>query len=239
MSIIQQSAFGLVLVTGASAATVFSDSGLISTPTPIIDHDPTGILRNLLVTGLTTGTAYDVTVSLDIEGTGEDGGYVGDLYSYLAHKTPNGTYNMVVLLNRPGRSTGMSSGYDDAGLNITLSDAAAHDIHTYRSGIYQVDSNGVLGGTWQPDRRQVNPDTVTNDTERATTTLDSIVNGDANGNWYCFVADMETGATSQLSGWSLSFTALSAVPEPANALGLAGLLGSALLLRSRRGKSEA
>ena len=231
MKSIQQSALSLVLATGASAATVFSDTGL-STPLAIADHDALGIRRNLTVTGLTLGTAYDVTVSLDIEGRGY-GGYVGDLYAYLAHQTPSGTYEMVVLLNRPGRSADLSHGYGDDGLNITLSDAAEYDIHTYQS-ITSADGNGVLSGTWQPDRRLANPDTVTDDTERATTTLDSIVNGDANGNWYCFVADMESGGTTQLNGWSVSFTELSAVPEPASTLALAGLLSSALLLRTRR-----
>ena len=72
MKSIQQSALSLVLATGASAATVFSDTGL-STPLAIADHDALGIRRNLTVTGLTLGTAYDVTVSLDIEGRGYGG----------------------------------------------------------------------------------------------------------------------------------------------------------------------
>jgi len=101
-----------------------------------------------------------------------------------------------------------------------------------------VDVNGVLDGTWQPDRRLASPDTVTNDTVRASATLDSIVNGNANGNWYLFAADMQTGGTTQLNGWSVSFTSLSAVPEPANTLALGGLLASAMLLRNRRSKSK-
>jgi subtilisin-like proprotein convertase family protein len=232
MNFTQQLVIGMALATGASAATVFSDTGL-TPPLAIPDHDATGILRSLEVSGLTTGTAYDVDVSLDIEGRGY-GGYAGDLYVYLGHQTPTGSYNMVVLLNRPGRSALLPSGYDDAGLNITLSDSAVADIHTYQAGTWHVDGNGVLDGTWQPDRRLANPDTVTNDTERATTTLESIVNGDANGNWYCFVADMESGGTLQLNGWSVSFAELSAVPEPTNALLLSGLISSALFLRSRR-----
>lgn len=222
---------GLALVSGASAAAVFHDSnpGL---PLAIPDHDATGVLRSLAVSGLTTGAAYEVAVSLDITGTGY-GGYVGDLYAYLAHQTPLGSYDMVVLLNRPGRSVSLLSGYDDTGLQITLSDQASADIHTYQSGSWVVDGDGILSGTWQPDRRLVDPDTVTTSSGRSTTTLESLVNGDANGNWYCFIADMENGGTMRLNEWSLSFSAVSAVPEPAAALSVAGMLASALLLRSR------
>jgi subtilisin-like proprotein convertase family protein len=78
------------------------------------------------------------------------------------------------------------------------------------------------------------PDTVTVASGRATTTLDSLVNGDANGNWYLYIADLETGGTMQLNAWSLSFSEVSAVPEPASALSVAGMLASALLLRNRR-----
>jgi len=40
---------------------------------------------------------------------------------------------MAVLLNRPGRSDTLPYGYAAAGLNITLSDSAAADIHTYQA----------------------------------------------------------------------------------------------------------
>ena len=60
-----------------------------------------------------------------------------------------------------------------------------------------------------------------------------------NGHWYLFVADMQTGATMQLNSWSVSFTEMSAVPEPASVLALAGLLSSAMFLRNRRRKSVA
>jgi len=43
----------------------------------------------------------------------------------------------------------------------------------------------------------------------------------------------------QLNSCSVSFTAITAVPEPANALALAGWLSSAMLLRNRRRKSVA
>jgi hypothetical protein len=65
------------------------------------------------------------------------------------------------------------------------------------------------------------------------------VGSNANGNWYLFIADMESGGTMQLNGWSVSFAEMSAVPEPGSLLGLAGLLASAMCLRSRRGKRGA
>ena len=88
MKSIQQSALGLALATGASASLVFSDPGL-GTPVAIPDDHTTGILRTIEVSGLATNTAYSVDVSLNITGTG-DGGFVGDLYAYLAHQTPGG-----------------------------------------------------------------------------------------------------------------------------------------------------
>jgi subtilisin-like proprotein convertase family protein len=244
MNPIQQLVIGLALATGASATMTFSDPGL-ALPLAIPDHDATGILRALAVTGLDANTRYSVDLSLIITGTG-DGGYVGDLYAYLAHQSsPGGEYKMTVLLNRPGRSDTQLSGYDDTGLNITLSDSAAADIHTYQTHAgYQLDATtGALTGTWQPDRRLVSPDTVVSSDVRAAISFDDLVHSMAspnpNGNWYLFVADMETGATMQLNSWSVNFAEMSAVPEPASVLGTMGLLASGLLLRTRRRKHMA
>jgi subtilisin-like proprotein convertase family protein len=235
MNPIQQLVISLALATGASATMTFSDPGL-DLPLVIPDHDATGILRALDVTGLDANTRYSLDVSLNIQGTGY-GGYVGDLYAYLAHQTPGGSYNMTVLLNRPGRSDSLLSGYDDTGLNITLSDSADHDIHTYQSQAgYQTDA---ITGTWQPDRRLTSPASVLSGDTRTAPTFDDLVNSlvpsNPNGNWYLFVADMQTGATMRLNSWSVSFSEMSAVPEPASVLGTIGLLASGLLLRRRGG----
>jgi hypothetical protein len=237
MNAIQQLVIGLALATGATASLIIPDSGA-GLPLAIADHDATGILRPLAVSGLAPGSAYSVDVALNIQGRG-DGGYVGDLYAYLAHQIPGGEYTMMVLLNRPGRSASLLSGYDDAGLSLTLSDGAAYDIHTYQAQSYQLDGTGALTGTWQPDRRLASPDTVVSSDARAATTLANLVGSNANGNWYLFIADMESGGTMQLNGWSVSFAEMSAVPEPGSLLGLAGLLASAMCLRSRRGKRGA
>jgi subtilisin-like proprotein convertase family protein len=243
MNPIQQLAIGLALASGASATMSFSDTGLAS-PLAIPDDNTTGILRTLEVTGLNENIRYSVDLSLDISGTGY-GGYVGDLYAYLAHQaSPGGEYTMAVLLNRPGRSDTLPNGYDDGGLNITLRDSADHDIHTYQTQAgYQLDATtGVLTGTWQPDGRLVSPDYVVSTDARTTTFNDlvhSMASPDPNGYWHLFVADMQTGATMQLNSWSLDFSEMSAVPEPANLLALCGLVGSAMCLRSRRGKRVA
>ena len=242
MNPIQQLAIGLALASGASATMSFSDTDLAS-PLAIPDDNTTGILRSLAVTGLDANTRYSVDVSLNISGTGY-GGYVGDLYAYLAHQaSPGGSYRMTVLLNRPGRSDTLLSGYDDAGLSLTLSDSAAYDIHTYQAQSYQLDGTGALTGTWQPDRRLANPDTVVSSDARAAISFDDLVNSlvpsNPNGYWYLFIADMQTGATMQLNSWSLDFSEMSAVPEPANLLALSGLVGSAMFLRNRRGKRVA
>ena len=221
---------GLALATGASAAMVFPDSGLAS-PLAIADHDATGILRTLEISGLATSTTYTVDVALNIQGRGY-GGYVGDVYAYLAHQSPSGEYRMTVLLNRPGRSASLLSGYDNTGVNITVSDSAAHDIHTYQAQSYQLDSTSTaLTGTWQADRRLANPDSVVSSDARAATTLNNLVTTDPNGNWSLFVADMETGGTMQLNNWSISLTA---VPEPSSTLIFAGMLASATLRRRRK-----
>ncbi|MEI6656314.1 MAG: PEP-CTERM sorting domain-containing protein [Verrucomicrobiota bacterium] len=236
MNAIQQLTIGLALATGASASLTFTDPGL-GLPLAIPDHDATGILRALDVSGLDANTRYSVDVALNIQGSGY-GGYVGDLYAYLAHQaTPGGEYAMTVLLNRPGRSDTLLSGYNDTGLNITFSDSAAADIHTYQSGIYQTTGDSVLTGTWQPDRRLTHPDYVVSSDTRAAIPFNDLVHNMAspnpNGNWYLFVADMQTGATMQLNSWSVGFTEMSAVPEPASVLGTMGLLASGLLLRRR------
>jgi subtilisin-like proprotein convertase family protein len=243
MNAIQQLVIGAALATGASATMTFSDPGL-ATPLAIPDHDAAGILRTLAVSGLDGTTRYAVDVALNIQGSGY-GGYVGDLYAYLAHQTPSGAYAMTVLLNRPGRSDTQLSGYDDTGLTITLSDSAAADIHTYQSqpGYQLAATTGALTGTWQPDRRLTNPDDVVSSDARAAISFDEMVHGmanpDPNGYWYIFVADMQSGATMQLNSWSVSFAELSAVPEPASVLGTMGLLAGGLLLRTRRRKRVA
>jgi hypothetical protein len=148
MNAIQQLAIGVALATGASATMTFPDPGLAA-PLAIPDHDAAGILRTLAVSGLDGYARYSVDVALNMTGGGL-GGYVGDLYAYLAHQTPGGAYAMTVLLNRPGRSASLPCGYDNAGLNLILSDSADHDIHTCQAqDDYHAVGDAILSGTWQ------------------------------------------------------------------------------------------
>jgi len=100
-----------------------------------------------------------LTVSLNISGE-----FNGDLYAYLRH----GDSGFSILLNRPGRTADSPSGYGDSGLNITLSDFATRDIHSYRAVVTPA-AGSPLTGTWQPDGRNVDPSMVLDSTARTAT----------------------------------------------------------------------
>ena len=146
-----------------------------------------------------------VTVTLNITG-----GYNGDLYGYLSH---DGV--MVPLLNRPGVGTGSAFGYSDSGLNVTFTDSAANNIHTYQT----VPSFNISGAAdWQPDGRTINPATSpTASFDAAGTAHLSDFNGlNPNGSWTLVIADTSGGGgQATLSSWGLSVSETTAVPEPA------------------------
>ena len=146
------------------------------------------------------------------------GEYNGDLYAYLRHVNANGT-NFCVLLNRPGRSTVLSSGYDDPGLDVTFDDAASNgNIHLYRTVTIPSPAT-PLTGSWQPDGRNVDPETVL-ETDSPTTTLGSFTNTFAAGEWTLFIGDLEAGGTNLLVSWELEITGIARPqvtwPTPAN-----------------------
>jgi subtilisin-like proprotein convertase family protein len=151
------------------------------------------------------------------------GNFNGDLYCYLGHGT-----GYSVLLNRPGRTTGNLDGYDDGGFQITLSDTAANgDIHDYR-GLQTPLPGFPLTGVWQPDARNISPDTVL-DTDPRTAWLSSFGGLDPNGTWTLFIADLSSGGTSVLNGWQLEITA---IPEPSGTA-FALLAGFLVALKTR------
>lgn len=131
------------------------------------------------------------------------GEFNGDLYGYLRHITPQAT-NYVVLLNRVGRTTSDTAGYDDAGFDVTFAGNAAQDIHLYRDSA-TVPAGQPLTGTWQPDGRSADPGGVLDTSARATS-LASFAGMDANGEWTLFLADMESGGTNMLVSWELEVT---------------------------------
>jgi subtilisin-like proprotein convertase family protein len=147
----------------------------------------------------------NVRVQLEIAGE-----FNGDLYGYLRHITPGAT-NFCVLLNRPGRSSSNPLGHPDFGFNVLFDDAASNgDIHQYQTKMLPAPSS-PLTGIWQPDGRNLNPFTVSEDDPR-TTTLASFVGVPASGEWTLFLADLESGGTHFLRSWGIE---LSGIIQPA------------------------
>jgi hypothetical protein len=148
----------------------------------------------------------------------------GDIYLTLA----KGTEGFSVLLNRVGTRSGSSFGYSDNGFHVTFDDSAAADIHTYRVTVTGSNTTPLasnpLTGTWQPDARNTDPDSVL-DTDPRTAFLSAFHGVTPNGQWTLFAADLSGGGTAKLTSWSMDFAL---VPEPSLTgvvfgLGLGGL----------------
>ncbi len=138
-----------------------------------------------------------VTVGLNISG-----GFNGDLYTYLRLDTPGGT-GLTVLLNRVGKTSGNPAGFSDAGFNITLDGAAATDIHLAGTGASPV------VGTYQPDGRNADPNTVLDTTAR-TAGLSALNGLSAKGTWTLFLADVSGGpSTATLNSYTINISGLS------------------------------
>ncbi|EEF62704.1 PEP-CTERM sorting domain-containing protein [Pedosphaera parvula] len=214
-------AVAMITTRGASGQTSTTVTNTFTVNKSIPDGSASGLsdTRHLDLTGQNLFKLTDLQVSLNVSG-----GYNGDYYAYLVH---NGGF--AVLLNRAGKTSVNSFGYADRGLNITLSDGAAHDLHNYQD--FQNPAGGVLTGTWAPDGRNFDPSLVL-DTDPRSAFLSSFVDGDPSGDWTLFLADVDFGDQGTLVSWSLTMTA---VPEPSTyaLLGL-GLGGLALGRRWRR-----
>lgn len=202
----------LILAPAASASTTWTGpSWNVSTAIP--DNDDAGLTdsRNIAIPGM--DEIESITVNLTLSG-----GWNGDLYAYLVHGS-----GFSILLNRPGRSSASPDGSATAGMNLTLDDAAASDIHTAIPM-----SGGSVSGTYQPDGRITDPLAVL-DTDSRSAMLADFIGLDPNGSWTLFIADQSAGGQSTLQSWSMTITA---VPEPSAAL--LGGLGTLLLLRRTR-----
>ena len=200
----------LLMPLGAVAATTVSGSWTVNTTIP--DYNDPGYSNTRSFAS--SGISQIQSISVGLVFTN---GWNGDLYAYLVH---NGTLS--VLLNRPGRSLANPDGASSSGMEITLTDLAAGDVHTLLS------FSGSPSGTFQPDGRITDPyNTLDTDARPA---MLSVFNGQAaDGNWTLFIADQASGETSTLTSWSLSITG---VPEPST--GFLGMFGSLALLRRRR-----
>ena len=142
------------------------------------------------------GAITDVNVTLSLSG-----GWNGDLYAYLVHDS-----GFAVLLNRVGRTAANEPGYGTGGMNVTLDDTAALNIHS-------VSTPGT--GTYQGDGRNLSPlsSGALFDATSPTALLSSFNGQNANGNWTLFIADVSGGGVSTVTSWGLD---IAAVPEPAS-----------------------
>jgi subtilisin-like proprotein convertase family protein len=206
------SAATLPAVHAATSVYSFNGLGLV-----VPDGSPSG-LANVQEVASDIATIEEVTVTLTLSGT-----YNGDLYVYLKKDT-----GFSVLVNRVGRN-GSGAGYGDDGFNVTLSDSAMSDIHTYQTTTTP-SAGSPLTGTWRPDGRITDPDIVAFGDSRPA--LLSSFNGlSANGSWTLYVADLNGGDVHTLQSWSITVTGI--VPESGSAV-LAVTAAGLLLSRRRR-----
>ena len=207
----------IIFLPMANAAVTLTDS--IGGTVP--DGSLSGLSRSLVL-DIPGGTITSISVSLQIDGTP----FLGDIYAYLTDGT-----RLVTLINRPGRDAGRLDGYDDVqAIDVTFSDLAAADFHTYRlafGGDESVSLTAPLTGTFQPDGRDTSPTLVETGDPR-TSQLSDFNGLGAQRTFSLFVADLSTGGMHQVQGWSLN---IETVPEPSSAL-LAAVGFLALLRRN-------
>jgi subtilisin-like proprotein convertase family protein len=200
----------LLALTLTAQATLYSyDFTSINTAIP--DGNPVGLANShtidlgTLPSGTTT-SLVNVDVRLNLSG-----GYNGDLYGYLVLQSADSSTTTTILLNRIGQ-VGGDFGNSGAGINVTLSNGGATDIHSVTgasavSGTYQPDGNGSLafGGA------------------------------NANGTWTLFLADLSGGDISTLVSWGMD---ISVVPEPITyALLIIGAAMTGLVLYRRHARA--
>jgi hypothetical protein len=134
-------------------------------------------------------------------------------------------------LNRTGvtgTGSGDAFGYGNTGFNITLSSTSsgAQDVHFYQNYSPSYNGSGQLTGTWQPDGRNIDPQSAPSAFDAASRlNFGSFTGLNPNGTWTLFIADLSAGGQSDVVSWSLDITA---VPEPANvALGVFAVIFTA------------
>jgi hypothetical protein len=185
---------------------------VVSTPLDLAIPDGGGAVGVQSSISITTPLHVigDVNVSIEIASVAGDSAWNGDFYAYLSHGG-----QLVVLLNRIGRTASNPDGSPDNGLQVTFDDqAAGGDIHLH-TPVVQPDPTETqlpLTGSWQPDGRSgIHPSSVL-DTSPRLSSLANFNGMDPNGEWTLFISDFGTGAAARLVRWELSVVA--AVPEP-------------------------
>lgn len=206
----------------ASASPALADSATYSPGIVIPDFNLNGVSdTETFSTAIQSIT--DIQVNLTISS-----GYDGDFYAYLTHDGSG----FAVLLNRIGVNSGSQFGSFDSGMNITLSDAAASNVHDAPA------NGGVLTGTYQPDGRNVSPLTAGAALEATPSTapLSSFDGMDPNGAWTLFIADTSPVGIGTLESWSLDITGntgTATAPDSASTLGLFALSAGLLFALKR------
>lgn len=203
-----------LLTAASSQAAVISETFGLSSTATIPDGNLSGLVQS--ITPATTITSLDA-VTLTLETTG---GWNGDFYAYLWHGG-----EISVLLNRTGRTSGITSGSATSSMALTFSDAAPADIHSAPGGF-----GSALSGTFQPSGRNIHPLTALDTTPR-NAALSTFAGDPAAGEYRLYIADVSSGDTATLVSWSLTLTG-QAIPEPGSAA--LGALAAGLLMRRRR-----
>ncbi|MGB6220318.1 hypothetical protein [Haloferula sp.] len=126
------------------------------------------------------------------------------------------------MLNRVGRTSEDLDGSSVAGMDVTLDDSAATNIHD--AGIFEM--------SFKPDGRNIDPLDSFGSVE-PTSFLSNFNGLDPNGTWTLFVADLAPGDQSTVLQWGVT---ISAVPEPTQMCVII-LIASGLLLRHRKPSS--
>jgi subtilisin-like proprotein convertase family protein len=200
----------LTTVTALNAGLNILDTRTINAIIP--DNSPVGVSDTQTVTLESDFIIESIQVDLIISG-----GWNGDLYAYLVHGD-----NTAILLNRVGRTSSNPSGVGSSGMNVSLSDSFASDIHT------ALPTTGTPSGSFQPDGRFIDPLLVL-DTDPRNATLAVFTGADANGDWTLFIADQSSGDLSTIESWGLI---INTVPEPSAALLV--IIGTAAVALRRR-----
>jgi subtilisin-like proprotein convertase family protein len=183
-----------------------------------------GVVNNQIVSGLAGTIITSIQVTLNIAAATDINNNTvainGDFYVSLVHTVGTTQEGFSVLLNRSGVSSlnppDSIGGYYDNGFNVTFSDAAPSDIHFYQDTEgYNVNGDGQLTGTWQPDGENINPNSdasaFNNALANQTAMLSSLNGYGADGTWSLFLYDAASGGAGQLLDWTLT---INTVPEP-------------------------
>lgn len=175
----------------------------------IPQDDLNGVQNSQTISGV-SGEITDLQLSVVIAGTG-DGAFDGNLYMELV----NSVGGFAVLLNRVGMSSSNPFGYGDNGFDVTFSDSAANDIHFYQGLSYELNADGQVTGTWQPDGENISPlsaPSAFDNAQQNQTAMLSSFNGDSpDDTWTLYAADLGDGDSEQVASWDMFITT---TPEP-------------------------